>query len=130
MSEQEFDCDLAIPFSIKIKGTKKWYCVGHMSGTARDAYLKELMSVSKISVAADGTSKVDLISYDGMSTMLLKHCVYGYTRNADGTGNSTGDLVPSDVIGSFPAPVLDKLVAKANAINALGEETLTTAKND
>jgi hypothetical protein len=131
-SDEEYDCDDVIPFSVKRKGTVHHYCIGHMSGQSRDEYMSHMSKIRKRSTDAEGNPKVVINDYTGMSTMILKHCVYGYVKAINGSGGvSTGELVSEEVVASFPTKLLERLLVTANVLNALpGAEDDSTGKKD
>ena len=126
-ANESYDCDVVIPFSIKKNGKTKWYCVGEMSGEARDVYLTELKSISATKTDAEGNVSIEMTSYTGMSTMMLKHCIYGYDKES---ASSTDLLIEEKIIATWPTSLLDSLVVTANNVNAMGENQTDIAKND
>ena len=124
---QVFDGDAVIPFTVKKSGIRRHYCIGEMSGMARDTYLAEIKKISKVTTGADGKPFVEMTDFRGMSTMLLKHCIYGYDPAAQ---CSDQQQVPEDTIASWPTSMLDALVATANDVNSLGEDSSDKAGND
>lgn len=123
---QSFDADDVVPFSVKIRGVSRHYCITEMSGGARDTYLAEVKKVSKVGKDDKGNTTVEMTDFNGMSTMMLKHCIYGYDTVAK---CSDGQLVDEAVISSWPTSVLDMLVATANDLSSLGEDSDEKAGN-
>lgn len=125
-----YEAETVIPFAVKRKGVVKWYCIGHMSGTNRDKYFAEVQKHAP-QLNEDGSPVIATGSFDGMSTMLLQYCVYGFNKKEnEDSGESDGILVGVDVIAEWETPLLDKLVNKANQLNGMDDDSAVAVGND
>lgn len=121
--EQETILDISlaqVPVKLRmLDGTVKTYIVREMPGDKLEAFMQE--NKDRMDVVMEGTElKVRGIkSYQGMFAGLLGRCLC----------SENGQLVPIEVINTFPGRVQQILCSKAQKLNALTPEAEDKAGN-
>lgn len=106
----------SIPVEIEEEGKVKTYTLRELKGPDRDAWLNVLSKRMKFD--AKGTPQ-GISNYAGMFSGLVAKCLY----------DEKGQLVPEEVIQSWPAPVSMQLYLEAQKLSGLEANAGENAKN-
>lgn len=108
--ELEFNLELeSVPFKVRAKdGTINTYTIREMTGRERDAYLNALTPKIKVNSAGE---QIGFRDHKGFQAGLLARCVY----------DSTGELVPEEVIQTWSGRMQTDLFKIAVRLSGLGD---------